>query len=155
MASSKSDFLSSYATKSCVFLDSNFILVPLALGIDILQEIPKLVSGSVDLILLDAVKKELEELAHTSGPKLQRQIESSLRTIGPRCREVHVVSSAGETVDDLLVRVAIEKECPVATNDKALKRKLRHQGIPVIFVRQNSRLELEGWVDERSNSSPR
>ncbi|NIU39058.1 hypothetical protein GWN65_03535, partial [Candidatus Bathyarchaeota archaeon] len=37
-------------------------------------------------------------------------------------------------------------ECPVATNDRELRKRLRNLGVPVIFLRQRHRLELEGAV---------
>ena len=147
MASPRSDHLyGTTAEKTCVLLDSNFILVPLTLGIDIFQEIPRLMSRPIELVLLDAVRRELEELARSSGPKLRRQISSSLQSAESGCRVVGA-SSVGKSVDDLLVRVALENHCLVATNDRDLKRKLRRLGVPVIFVRQSSRLEIDGWAE--------
>ena len=49
-----------------------------------------------------------------------------------------------ETNDDVIVRVATKWRCPVATNDRELRKRLRSIGIPVIFLRQRSRLDVEG-----------
>ena len=50
----------------------------------------------------------------------------------------------GESNDDVIVKVAKEFRCPVATNDRILKRRLRNMGVAVIYVREKSRLEMEG-----------
>jgi rRNA-processing protein FCF1 len=43
-----------------------------------------------------------------------------------------------------MLRVAVEWRCPVATNDGELRQKLRNLGVPVVFLRQMSKLEVEG-----------
>jgi rRNA-processing protein FCF1 len=40
--------------------------------------------------------------------------------------------------------VASQTKSYVATNDRALRRRLRAAGVPVIFLRQRSRLAVEG-----------
>ncbi|MFX0135693.1 MAG: nucleotide-binding protein, partial [Candidatus Hodarchaeota archaeon] len=51
-----------------------------------------------------------------------------------------------ETIDDFILRIAKEKKCIVATNDKVLKKKLKSQGVPIIYLRQKSYLILEGSI---------
>ncbi len=51
-----------------------------------------------------------------------------------------------ESVDDVILRVASENKLPVATNDSELRKKLRERGIPVIYLREKSKLEVEGAV---------
>ena len=50
------------------------------------------------------------------------------------------------TTDDAIVRVAKNWNCPVFTNDIQLKRKLRDISVPVIYVRQKSRLDIDGMI---------
>jgi rRNA-processing protein FCF1 len=49
--------------------------------------------------------------------------------------------------DDAIVKVASEWRSPVFTNDRALRKRLRDINVPVIYVRQKSRLEIEGGYD--------
>jgi len=44
------------------------------------------------------------------------------------------------------VRVAKKWSSPVFTNDIQLKRKLRDISVPVIYVRQKTRLDIDGLI---------
>ena len=95
-------------------------------------------------ILLSSTKKELQGLAESS-PKTSKQALLALR-LAKNCHFISVEKGLRETYDDVIVRVATKWESPVATNDRMLKKRLRKIGIPVIFLRQRTRLEVEGAV---------
>jgi len=82
-------------------------------------------------------------MARKGSPRVQKQASLALK-LAQRCRVVQVEQGENETHDDVVVRVAQEWKCPVATNDRALRKKLRSKGIPVIFLRERTRLTLEG-----------
>jgi rRNA-processing protein FCF1 len=46
----------------------------------------------------------------------------------------------------VIVNVAREWGAPVFTNDAELRRRLRDISVPVIYVRQKSRLEIDGLI---------
>jgi rRNA-processing protein FCF1 len=48
--------------------------------------------------------------------------------------------------DDAIVEAARKWDCPVFTNDRKLRRRLRNINVPVIYVRQKSRLEIDGRI---------
>jgi len=77
------------------------------------------------------------------APKLRKQAEMALK-LAEKCLLINVDRKPGETNDDVIIRVAEQRKCLVATNDSALRRRLRDISIPVVYVRQKSRLELEG-----------
>lgn len=132
----------------CVLLDSNFLLVPILFGIDIFEEIPRIVERPVEFNLLKPVYEEMKRLVREGRPKVRREMSSALELCRGRCRIMEFEALSGETVDGLLVRVAEELCCLVATNDTTLKGKLRERGIPVIYLRQRSLLKIEGWVSD-------
>ncbi len=66
--------------------------------------------------------------------------------LAEKCQVVVVNKNVKESNDEIIVRVAAEWKCPVATNDRVLRRKLRDINVTVIYVRQKSRLEIEGNV---------
>jgi rRNA-processing protein FCF1 len=66
--------------------------------------------------------------------------------LAERCKIVDVERKVDESNDDLILRIAVEWRCPVATNDGELRGKLRRSGVPTVFLRQMSRLEVEGSV---------
>jgi rRNA-processing protein FCF1 len=91
------------------------------------------------------VKKELETLASNSSPKMRKNAAFAL-SLTERCKYVAVQEKPKEQTDDAILRIAKAWNAPVFTNDKALKLKLRDISMPVIYVRQKSRLEIDGLI---------
>ena len=126
-----------------IILDSNFLFVPLQFKIDIFEGMMNLLNQRFEPILLSTTCQELQRMAEKGSPKLRRQAAVALK-LAEKCRVVDVEKSKEETSDDVILRVAAQWRCPVATNDRKLKQRLRDISIPVIYLRQKSRLELEG-----------
>lgn len=78
------------------------------------------------------------------GSPSERKRTSLALNLAKKCRLVTVERKIGETSDDVILRIAVEWDSPVATNDQELRKELRAKNIPVIFLRGKSRLELEG-----------
>ncbi len=128
-----------------VIADSNALFVPLQFKIDIFIELERVINRSFQLILLPQVKKELEILAQSDSPKASRNAIFAL-TLARKCTLVNVPLRPKEQTDDAIIRIAKRWETPVFTNDKQLRVKLRDISVPVIYVRQKSRLELDGLI---------
>ncbi len=128
-----------------VILDSNALFVPLQFRIDIFEEIKRLLNRNVEFVLLSSVKRELEMLATKDSPKIRREALFALK-LAEKCKYVPVENDGELTVDDAIVRVAKKWSSPVFTNDIQLKRKLRDISVPVIYVRQKSRLDIDGLI---------
>jgi len=128
-----------------VILDSNFFFIPSQFQLDIFEELANLLTQRFDPILLSPTRKELQEIVEKGSPKMRQQASLALK-LAEKCRLVHVEKGSRETHDDVIVRVAAEWRCPVATNDRELRKRLRNTGVPVIFLRKKRCLELEGEV---------
>ena len=128
-----------------VILDSNFLFVPLQFRIDIFDEIEKVVGEKVELTVLSTTLNELERLVRKGKNKVSRQAAFALE-IARKCKVLNVKKLSTESNDDVIARTAKELRCPVATNDRMLKRRLRNMGVAVIYVREKSHLEMEGTV---------
>jgi rRNA-processing protein FCF1 len=98
-----------------------------------------------ELILLSPVKRELETLAKKKPPKTRRNASFAL-ALAEKCKYVKIIEKPGETTDNAIFRTARQWNSPVFTNDKLLKKKLRDINVPVIYVREKSRLEIDGLV---------
>ena len=110
-----------------IILDSNALFVPL------------------EFILLSPVKRELEMLAAKDSPKIRREALFALK-LAEKCKYVAVEEDGRLATDDVIVRVAKNWSSPVFTNDRQLKKKLRDISVPVIYVRQKSRLDIDGMI---------
>jgi rRNA-processing protein FCF1 len=128
-----------------VILDSNALFVPLQFKIDIFEELKRLLNRNVEFVLLSPVKRELEMLAAKDSPKIRREAVYALR-LAEKCKYVAVDDSEKLPTDDVIVKVAKSWNSPVFTNDRQLKRRLRDISVPVIYVRQKSRLEIDGLI---------
>ena len=128
-----------------VILDSNALFVPLQFKIDIFDRLKQLLEKNYELILLSPVKRELEVLAKKGSPKMRKNTLYALK-LAEKCRYVEVDAPASALADDVIVKVAGEWKSPVFTNDRQLRKRLRDISVPVIYVRQKSRLEIDGMI---------
>ncbi len=128
-----------------VILDSNAFFVPLQFKIDIFNGLKHLLNRTIELILLSPVKLELEALAKKGTSKMRKNAFYALK-IAEKCTYVEVNASASALADDIIVEIAKEWKSPVFTNDRQLKKRLRDISVPVIYVRQKSRLEIDGMI---------
>ena len=128
-----------------VILDSNALFTPLELKIDIFEEMQKLLNRNVECIVIHPVKAELELLSNKESFKLRRQANFALRLV-EKCKIVQVDVPDKTTTDDAIVKVAKSWNTPVFTNDRQLRKRLRDISLPVIYVRQKSRLEIDGLI---------
>ncbi|MEM2249637.1 MAG: DNA-binding protein [Candidatus Bathyarchaeia archaeon] len=126
-----------------VILDSNALFVPLKFKIDIFEELKNLLKRNVEFVLLLPVKRELETLAARGSPKTRKEAAYALR-LTENCKLMDLGENYAGSPDDVIVKVAGEWKSPVFTNDRALRKRLRDINVPVIYVRQKSRLEIEG-----------
>lgn len=128
-----------------VIADSNVLFVPLQFKIDIFSELRQVLNRNFELVLLSPVKRELETLAEKSSPKMRKNASFAL-SLAEKCTYVKVPESVQEPTDDAILRIAREWKVPVFTNDKLLRKRLRDINVPVIYLREKSRLEIDGLI---------
>ena len=127
-----------------VLFDTNFLLLPVRVGIDVKSELNRLL-GAYQIVIPSAVIQELEEIKDKNS-KTSRAVAFTKRL--PPHEIIRTQLKKGETVDDLIIRTAKKRNFIVATADLELKRRLRDQNIPVIYLRQKRVLALEGTPRE-------
>ena len=128
-----------------VILDSNALFVPLQFKIDIFDCLKQLLKRNLELILLSPVKRELETLAKKGSSKMRKNALYALK-LAEKCKYVKADASSLALADDVIVKVAEEWKSPVFTNDRQLRKRLRDISVPVVYVRQKSRLEIDGMI---------
>jgi rRNA-processing protein FCF1 len=142
MATNRSRNSKSLKPKRGVLLDTNFLFIPHRHKIDIFKEIEDLLTPNLNFYLLEANIKELDYMKEKAYPSLLKEIEFA-ENLTEKCIILKTEREDSPT-DDLILQMALEKDIPVATNDKELRKRLKKERIPVIFLRQTSYLELEG-----------
>jgi uncharacterized protein len=128
-----------------VILDSNALFVPFQFKIDIFSCLEQLLERRLDFILLSPVKRELSLLAKKGSSIMRKNALYALK-MAEKCKYVRVDAPPSALVDDVIVKIAEKWKSPVFTNDRQLKKRLRDISVPVIYVRQKSRLEIDGMI---------
>ena len=128
-----------------IILDSNALFVPLEFKIDVFSEVERLLNRNVNFVLLSPVRRELELLSIKESPKIRKEAAYALQ-LAEKCQFVNVDNDEKSRTDDIIVQVAKAWNSPVFTNDSQLRRRLRDISVPVIYVRQKSRLEIDGLI---------
>ena len=126
-----------------IIVDSNALFVPFQFKIDIFEELKTLLNRNSELILLSPIREELEKIANKGSPKMRKQASSALK-LAEKCTLLIFGEKFALSPDDAIVKMAREWNCLVFTNDKELRKRLRNINVPVIYVRQKSKLEIDG-----------
>ena len=127
-----------------IIFDSNVFFVSLRFKIDIFEELKSLLGMNFEPILLLPIHRELEVLTEKGSLKHRKNARYALQ-LAEKCKLVEVEGHL-DSPDDLIMKVAEGWNAPVFTNDKQLREKLRNINVPVIYVRQKARLEMDGRI---------
>ena len=126
-----------------IILDTNALFVPVQFKIDLLEELKKLLNRNFEPILLSPTRRELERIAVKGSPETRKQAGYALK-LAEKCTFLEVQQEKVTPTDDLIVQMARKHKYAVFTNDRQLRNRLRDINVPVIYVRQKSRLEIDG-----------
>ncbi len=122
------------------------MLVPAQFGVDIFEEIARLITRKYELVIFQGILDELERIAKKSQQK-QKQVDMALQ-LAKKCILIRTDINTGnyQRVDEILLQYASENNSVVATNDQKLRKKLRAHKIPCIFLRKKAYLAIEGDI---------
>ncbi|MFP4005467.1 MAG: PIN domain-containing protein [Candidatus Hadarchaeia archaeon] len=120
-------------------LDTNILMTPERWGVDIFKEFERLVDKEYKLIVPEAVIKELEDLKEIGETKEKKAAKIGLE-LASKAKEI----PSKKPADEKILRLSEKRKCIVATNDKELKKALRERGVPVIYLRQTTHLNITG-----------
>lgn len=110
--------------------------------VDIFRQIETVLPGKIEFIAPEAVLAELSTIARERS-KRGGHARLALK-LAERCVPRRESPAAEESTDDYLVRVAREVGGIVVTADSELRKRLRNANMPVIYVRKDLRLAIEG-----------
>lgn len=124
--------------KTKILLDTNFLVAPFQISINLFDEIERLYPLAEVYTIEDAV----QEAKSIESGNYKNLVKKFIDT-----QDIEVLKTQGEgEVDDLLVELS--DSYLIATNDKELKERILEKGNPVMIIRQKSYLEVvEGRGD--------
>ena len=120
-----------------VILDSNAILMLFEFSIDLRSELTRLL-GKYEVIIPEPIIEELIFLSENGKGKQKIMSKASLKLI----KEYKIVKIEAKNPDESVYLLAKNTNGVVVTNDVDLRKKLKKEKIPVIFLRAKKRLEL-------------
>jgi uncharacterized protein len=124
-----------------VLLDTNFLLIPSQFNVDIFTELERVCIFPFDVYIIDKSLNELEKVKEEQKGKDKEAARLALDLV--KAKHINTLPTAGsKRVDELLVDLA-SQEVIVATQDKEVKKRLKHKGVPHIILRQQQYLVLE------------
>ena len=119
-----------------VIIDTNGLMVQAQFGVDVLDELGRL--GYDECVVPSAVLDELEALRKKvkGADKVALAVAQAL---AKRCQEVEAPGSA----DDVILGLAKKLDADVFTNDAALRKRLKKEGVKTVFMRSRHKLEAD------------
>lgn len=111
-----------------VILDTNFLLVPAELNVDIFTEINRIFRDKVQFFILDKSLEELDTVAETGRQKEKLAVKMTKSLLKTQNIKILICDHEG-SVDDILVKLS--KNYIIATQDKELKRRIQHNILSV------------------------
>jgi len=121
-----------------IYLDTNFLLIPVQFKVDIFEEISRITQNSAEIIILEPVIQELVQISESGNTKDKIAAKVALQLIKQKHLKV-VPSSFKKHTDDIIVETA-QKDDFVATQDKELKKRLKAKKVRIITLKNKSHL---------------
>ncbi|AFK23170.1 PIN domain-containing protein [Pyrococcus sp. ST04] len=132
-----------------VLPDTNFLFIPGQFGVDIISEFERILDVKYKVMIPNVVLEELKTIIKEGKVKGKDLVAARMALkIAERFPVIYIGEFMSKTTDELLYEYAITNDnVIVCTNDRRLRKRLREAGVPVIFLRQKKKLELEGILD--------
>ncbi|DAC73314.1 MAG TPA: hypothetical protein DSN98_00045 [Thermoplasmata archaeon] len=121
-----------------VILDTSAILSFFEFSIDWEKELFRLLDG-YKIIVPSEVIKELEILSKQTASQRKQKAAAALKF----AERYETIDTRAGNADDAAMEAARKTHGVVATNDTELRKRLKHESIPVIFLRGKKKLALD------------
>lgn len=124
-----------------VILDSNFLMAPVNHGVDIFSEMDRIIDRDYKIAVPEVVIGELKNLKKSGTPSEKKAAKVAIELAS----NIERIPSK-KPADEEIIRLAKQKNCLICTNDSDLRKRIREIGVPVIYLRQESHLEICGKI---------
>jgi rRNA-processing protein FCF1 len=135
-----------------VIFDSSIMISAFECKVHLVPEIERVLSAKFVPTVLSGTLSEIEDVLRRSrGGKRKKQLMLALE-IAKRFNRLEYNPLGAEEMDDVIMRAAKDFNAIVATNDGELRKRLVRAGAPVLFLREKSHIEAEGYLDDLATS---
>ncbi|MBQ8179818.1 MAG: twitching motility protein PilT [Candidatus Methanomethylophilaceae archaeon] len=118
-----------------VVLDTNALLMPFEIRINLDLALRDLL-GEARVVVPGPMVGELKHLDH--------RFAGAALALARKYEIIHTAASG----DGAVIELALKTGGYVLTNDKELRRRLRKEGIPIIFLRSGTHLAIDTYLGE-------
>ena len=122
-----------------VLLDANALMMPAQFQIDLFDEL-RVLLGAFEPLILTCVRQELIGLSRARG-RDGAAARCGLE-LGEKCTIVECGDLKAVSVDAKVIEYAARTKCMVVTNDRYIRDALFAQGVGVISMRKQKKLEI-------------
>ena len=126
---------------SKILCDTNFLLIPLRFGVDVLNETDDAINDITDFYVSSRVIDEIKLLKETAKPSFEKELLFALK-MAELCTVIDDDSTG--LVDESLIDLALKHGLILGTSDSELRKKARAYGVKVVYLRQKRYLVLDG-----------
>jgi hypothetical protein len=137
-----------YEIKECeklkVLFDSSILIGVFESKIDLIAEIERVLSTTFNPIVLSGTLAEIKEVLQRSKGGKRRKLLALVLKVAEKFNKLDYFPVDKEEMDDTLLRAAKDLKAVVATNDHDLRKRLVSAGMPALFIRQKSHIEVDG-----------
>lgn len=117
-------------------------MIPGEFGVDVFEEISRIIDEEYEFVTPEPVKWELQKLSKEKGEE-GKAARIALMLL--ERKDVRTIETEKKTGDAAIIETARKLEDPVVgTNDKNLKKQFKERSIPVLCLRTKDHLEMEG-----------
>ena len=127
-----------------IYLDTNFLLIPIQFKVDIFGEIDRICDFPKETFVLSNTIDELRKIVLKQKGKDKEAAKIAIQIVERRVKQksLNITAFSKETgVDDILVELA-DKDTIIATQDKELKRRIKEKGGKIIILKSKKYLQL-------------
>jgi rRNA-processing protein FCF1 len=133
-----------------VLFDSSILIGVFESKIDLIAEIERVLSTRFNPIVLSGTLTEIRDVLRRSKGGKRRSLLALALQVAEKFNKLDYFPVNEEEMDDTLLRAAKDLKAVVATNDHGLRKRLVIAGIPALFIRQKSHIEVDGDLSSLS-----
>lgn len=125
-----------------IILDTNFLLIPFTLKVDIFSEMDRIIDDKYKLYIIDKTINELDNIIKKKSGKTKQAAKFAKELIEKKKIRKIKTEDNNNDVDREILNLVKKEDYIIATQDKILKAKLKQLNKKIIILRQKNYLLL-------------